>query len=176
MHGPRSSPRSRRSRRRQVLRQGACAPGHPDQDFTRRWATPSAANAAGCGPSTASAIRRATCATCVYVDSGRRFVITAITWLPGQQSPVHGHYVWCAYGVAEGELTEEHSARPASCSSRWARKPSAPASFAELDLGGPIYHRVSQPLRQGRWSRCTSTALASSSLTTGINRILRRRP
>lgn len=43
----------------------------------------------------------------LYVDPEGDFVITAITWLPGQQSPVHGHHVWCAFGVAEGELTEE---------------------------------------------------------------------
>jgi predicted metal-dependent enzyme (double-stranded beta helix superfamily) len=43
----------------------------------------------------------------LYVDPDGDFVITAITWLPGQQSPVHGHQVWCAFGVAEGELTEE---------------------------------------------------------------------
>ncbi|MGH8765036.1 MAG: hypothetical protein ACRET8_04915, partial [Burkholderiales bacterium] len=34
----------------------------------------------------------------LYVDPDDDFVITAITWLAGQQSPVHGHYVWCAYG------------------------------------------------------------------------------
>ena len=43
----------------------------------------------------------------LYVDPDGDFVITAITWLPGQQSPVHGHHVWCAFGVAEGELAEE---------------------------------------------------------------------
>ena len=43
----------------------------------------------------------------LYVDPAGAFVMTAITWLPGQVSPVHGHQVWCAYGVAEGELTEE---------------------------------------------------------------------
>ena len=43
----------------------------------------------------------------LYVDPDGDFVITAITWLPGQQSPMHGHQVWCAFGVAEGELTEE---------------------------------------------------------------------
>ena len=43
----------------------------------------------------------------LYVDPDGDFVITAITWLPGQVSPVHGHHVWCAFGVAEGELTEE---------------------------------------------------------------------
>jgi predicted metal-dependent enzyme (double-stranded beta helix superfamily) len=43
----------------------------------------------------------------LYVDPDGDFVITAITWLPGQVSPVHGHHVWCAFGVVEGELTEE---------------------------------------------------------------------
>jgi predicted metal-dependent enzyme (double-stranded beta helix superfamily) len=43
----------------------------------------------------------------LYVDPDGDFVITAITWLPGQVSSVHGHHVWCAFGVAEGELTEE---------------------------------------------------------------------
>lgn len=43
----------------------------------------------------------------LYVDPDGDFVITAITWLPGQRSPVHGHHVWCAFGVAEGELAEE---------------------------------------------------------------------
>ena len=43
----------------------------------------------------------------LYVDPDGDFVITAITWLPGQVSAVHGHQVWCAFGVAEGELTEE---------------------------------------------------------------------
>ena len=46
----------------------------------------------------------------LYVDPEGDFVITAITWLPGQQSPRHGHHVWCAFGVAEGELTEEQFA------------------------------------------------------------------
>jgi predicted metal-dependent enzyme (double-stranded beta helix superfamily) len=29
----------------------------------------------------------------LYVDPESAFVITAITWLPGQMSPVHGHQV-----------------------------------------------------------------------------------
>ena len=48
----------------------------------------------------------------LYVDPDGEFVITAITWLPGQVSPVHGHHVWCAFGVAEGELTEEQFDEP----------------------------------------------------------------
>ena len=43
----------------------------------------------------------------LYIDPQDTFVITAITWLPGQVSGVHGHHVWCMYGVAEGELTED---------------------------------------------------------------------
>ena len=43
----------------------------------------------------------------LYVDPEGEFVMTAITWLPGQVRPIHGHQVWCAFGVAEGELTEE---------------------------------------------------------------------
>ena len=43
----------------------------------------------------------------IYVDPHGDFVMTAITWLPGQVSALHGHRVWCAFGVAEGELTEE---------------------------------------------------------------------
>ncbi len=40
----------------------------------------------------------------LYVDPDGDFVMTAITWLPGQVSPIHGHQVWCAFGVAEGDL------------------------------------------------------------------------
>src|SRR2546421_728464 len=43
----------------------------------------------------------------LYIDPKDAFVITAITWLPGQVSAVHGHHVWCMYGIAEGELTED---------------------------------------------------------------------
>jgi predicted metal-dependent enzyme (double-stranded beta helix superfamily) len=43
----------------------------------------------------------------LYVDPDGDFVMSVLVWLPGQQSPIHGHEVWCAYGVVEGELTEE---------------------------------------------------------------------
>ena len=45
----------------------------------------------------------------LYVDPGDAFVITAITWLPGQVSPLHGHRVWCAFGVAEASLPRSAS-------------------------------------------------------------------
>ena len=105
----------------------------------------------------------------VYVDPEDAFVITAITWLPGQQSPVHGHYVWCAFGVAEGELTEERFRAPDFLEPIGVSTMRA-GDIAELDLGGPIYHRVSNR------SKATLVTLhvygvAASAITTGINRI-----
>jgi predicted metal-dependent enzyme (double-stranded beta helix superfamily) len=106
----------------------------------------------------------------LYVDPDDEFVITAITWLPGQQSPVHGHYVWCAYGVAEGELTEETFRAPGKLLESTGTKTMRAGDLAELDLGGPLYHRVSN-----RSSKPLVTlhlyGVASGSITTGINRI-----
>ncbi|HEX2650547.1 MAG TPA: cysteine dioxygenase family protein [Burkholderiales bacterium] len=105
----------------------------------------------------------------VYVDPEDAFVITAITWLPGQQSPVHGHYVWCAFGVAEGELTEERFRAPDFL------EPIGIATLragdtAELDLGGPIYHRVSNRTRAPLVTLHVY-GVAASAITTGINRV-----
>ena len=44
----------------------------------------------------------------LYGDPGGRFSILAIVWDHGQQSPIHGHYCWCAVGVYQGELTERY--------------------------------------------------------------------
>jgi predicted metal-dependent enzyme (double-stranded beta helix superfamily) len=106
----------------------------------------------------------------VYVDPDHEFVITAITWLPGQQSPVHGHYVWCAYGVAEGELTEEQFRAPGKLLEPLGTRTIRAGELAEFDLGGPMYHRVSN-----RSAKPLVTlhvyGVAAESLTTGINRI-----
>jgi len=106
----------------------------------------------------------------VYVDPEDAFVITAITWLPGQHSPVHGHYVWCAYGVAEGELTEELFRTPGEMIEPFATKVMRAGELAELDLGGPLYHRVSNR-SQAPVVTLHVYGVAASSLTTGINRI-----
>jgi 3-mercaptopropionate dioxygenase len=106
----------------------------------------------------------------VYVDPADAFVITAITWLPGQQSPVHGHYVWCAYGVAEGELTEELFRAPGEMIEPFATKTLRAGDLAELDLGGPLYHRVSNRT-QAPLVTLHVYGVAAGSLTTGINRI-----
>ena len=105
----------------------------------------------------------------VYVDPEDAFVITAITWLPGQQSPVHGHYVWCAFGVAEGELTEERFRAPDILEPIGTSTLRA-GDIAELDLGGPIYHRVSNRTRAPLVTLHVY-GVAASAITTGINRI-----
>ena len=105
----------------------------------------------------------------LYVDPEDAFVITAITWLPGQQSPVHGHYVWCAYGVAEGELTEERFRAPDFLDPIGVSTLRA-GDIAELDLGGPTYHRVSNRT-QAPLVTLHLYGVAAGSLTTGINRI-----
>lgn len=106
----------------------------------------------------------------LYVDPDDEFVITAITWLPGQQSPVHGHYVWCAYGVAEGELTEERFRAPGALLEPLGMKTLRAGELAEIDLGGPIYHRVSNRTARPLVSLHVY-GVAADRLTTGINRI-----
>ena len=106
----------------------------------------------------------------LYVDPDDEFVITAITWLPGQQSPVHGHYVWCAYGVAEGELTEETFRAPGKLLEPLGKRTLRAGELAELDLGGPIYHRVSNRTQKPLVT-LHLYGVTSGSITTGINRI-----
>lgn len=106
----------------------------------------------------------------LYVDPEDAFVITAITWLPGQQSPVHGHYVWCAYGVVEGELTEERWRAPGDTLEPVGSSTLRAGDLAELDLGGPLYHRVSNRT-QAPLVTLHVYGVAAGSLTTGINRI-----
>jgi predicted metal-dependent enzyme (double-stranded beta helix superfamily) len=106
----------------------------------------------------------------LYVDPDDDFVITAITWLPGQRSPVHGHYVWCAFGIAEGELTEETFRAPGPLLEPLGTKTIGAGELAGIDLGGPIYHRVSN--RTGRPLVSLHVyGVAADRLTTGINRI-----
>jgi predicted metal-dependent enzyme (double-stranded beta helix superfamily) len=40
------------------------------------------------------------------IYGGMDFSLLAITWLPGQASPIHSHKTWCALAVYEGFLTE----------------------------------------------------------------------
>ena len=106
----------------------------------------------------------------LYVDPDDDFVITAITWLPGQQSAVHGHYVWCAYGVVEGELTEEMFRAPGALLEPTGSKVIRAGELADIDLGGPLYHRVSNRSQQ-LLVTLHVYGIAADRLTTGINRI-----
>ena len=103
----------------------------------------------------------------LYVDPDGDFVITAITWLPGQVSAVHGHHVWCAFGVAEGELTEEAfedggAARP---------RPARATTYRAGEVAAPCeIHRVSNRGRAPLVS-LHLYGVSGERLTTGINRI-----
>ena len=106
----------------------------------------------------------------LYVDPQGDFVMTAITWLPGQVSPIHGHQVWCAFGVAEGELTEERFHE--SYGKLTAAKTSLyrPGDVAERDLDGKAIHRVSNRSR-GTIVSLHLYGVSAERLTTGINRL-----
>ena len=106
----------------------------------------------------------------LYVDPDDDFVITAITWLPGQQSTVHGHYVWCAYGVVEGELIEETFRAPGALLEPVGTGVIRAGELADIDLGGPMYHRVSNRTQKPLVS-LHLYGVAADCLTTGINRI-----
>jgi predicted metal-dependent enzyme (double-stranded beta helix superfamily) len=104
----------------------------------------------------------------LYVDPHGDFVMTAITWLPGQVSPRHGHQVWCAFGVAEGELTEEQfNADLQPLKTTVCRA----GDLADRDLHGEIIHQVanrgSKPLVS-----LHLYGVSADKLTTGINRLL----
>ena len=104
----------------------------------------------------------------LYVDPGDAFVITAITWLPGQVSAMHGHHVWCMYGVAEGDLTEEQFNDSRELQKEVLYRP---GQLADHDLEQKMVHRVSN---RGI-SRVVSLHLygiSADQRTTGINRIL----
>jgi len=106
----------------------------------------------------------------LYVDPKNEFVITAITWLPGQVSTVHGHHVWCAYGIAEGELTEERfheSYGKLTCTQTSLYRA---GEVAERDLDCKAIHRVSNRSR-GTIVSLHLYGISAERLTTGINRI-----
>jgi predicted metal-dependent enzyme (double-stranded beta helix superfamily) len=100
----------------------------------------------------------------LYVDPDGSFVITAIT------SPVHGHNVWCAYGIAEGELTEESFQERFGTLRTIQTRVYQPGDVAERDIDCTSIHRVSN--RSGRTIVSLHVyGVGADRLTTGINRI-----
>jgi predicted metal-dependent enzyme (double-stranded beta helix superfamily) len=106
----------------------------------------------------------------LYVDPQGDFVMTAITWLPGQVSPVHGHQVWCAYGIAEGELTEEQFSESDRKLIPLKSKVYRAGEIADRDLECKTIHRVSNCSR-GTIVSLHLYGVSAERLTTGINRI-----
>lgn len=106
----------------------------------------------------------------LYVDPDGDFVLTAITWLPGQVSPVHGHRVWCAYGVAEGELTEERFREAYGKLTSFRTHTYRPGDIADRDFDCKAIHRVSNRGR-GTIVSLHVYGVSADRLTTGINRI-----
>src|SRR6201995_5568893 len=43
----------------------------------------------------------------LYADPGGTFSVSAMVWLPGQQTPVHDHVAWCVTAVLQGREHEE---------------------------------------------------------------------
>lgn len=108
----------------------------------------------------------------LYVDPQDQFAITAITWLPGQVSPVHGHHVWCAYGIVEGELTEECFRDDFGKLTPLKTHLYRAGDVAERDLECKSIHRVSNRTR-GPIVSLHLYGVSAERLTTGINRIFR---
>ena len=106
----------------------------------------------------------------LYVDPEGAFVMTAITWLPGQVSPVHGHQVWCAFGVAEGELTEDQFRETNGNLSLMKTNVYKAGEIAERDFDCKAIHRVSNRSR-GTIVSLHLYGVSAERLTTGINRI-----
>ena len=106
----------------------------------------------------------------LYVDPDGDFVMSVLVWLPGQQSPIHGHEVWCAYGVVEGELTEEQY-RAAGTGIEPARTSVLRAGeIADLDVDRSVIHRVCNR-SDAPLATLHLYGVAAERLTTGINRL-----
>ena len=106
----------------------------------------------------------------LYVDPDGDFVMSVLVWMPGQQSAVHGHQVWCAYGVVEGELTEERFRESGAGVERLRTSVVAAGDIAELDPDATAIHRVCNRSR-APLATLHLYGVAAERLTTGINRI-----
>jgi 3-mercaptopropionate dioxygenase len=106
----------------------------------------------------------------LYVDPDGDFVMSVLVWLPGQQSAVHGHQVWCAYGVVEGELTEEQFRAAEGVLAPLKTSVHRGGEIADLDLDCATIHRVCNRSR-APLATLHLYGVAAERLTTGINRL-----
>jgi predicted metal-dependent enzyme (double-stranded beta helix superfamily) len=106
----------------------------------------------------------------LYVDPDGDFVMSVLVWLPGQQSPVHGHEVWCAYGVVEGELTEEQYRAAGNRIEPAKTAVLRAGDIADLDVDRRVIHRVCNR-SDAPLATLHLYGVAAERLTTGINRL-----
>jgi len=107
----------------------------------------------------------------LYTDPDDAFVITVITWLPGQRSQVHGHRVWCVFGVLDGEMTEEQfNMTPGQPPGPLKTTVLRAGDLADQDFDGSIVHRVSNK-GDAPLVSLHLYGIAADKLTTGINRV-----
>lgn len=48
----------------------------------------------------------------LHEDPAGRYCLVAIVWRPGQESPIHAHKTWCAFGIHKGAIVESFFAVP----------------------------------------------------------------
>lgn len=107
----------------------------------------------------------------LYGDPDGRFSILALVWGQGQQSPVHGHHVWCGAGVYRGVLTEifyEETAGVAPTPLRMVRRETGTLSF-DPALSG--IHRLVNDSGEIAISLHVY-GVGKDRVSTGVNRIL----
>ena len=79
----------------------------------------------------------------LYAEPDGTFSVSAMVWLPGQQTPVHDHVAWCVTAVLQGREHEEIFAldRGGQALRRTARNVNPPGSVSAFAPPGDI-HRV----------------------------------
>ncbi|MFT4067918.1 hypothetical protein [Paraburkholderia sp.] len=77
----------------------------------------------------------------LYADPAGRFTALRLTWSSGATTPVHGHHVWCTFGVVNGCLSELRMAE-ATFNPRDASESRIEAGTTRKDLPGEHLHRI----------------------------------
>lgn len=107
----------------------------------------------------------------LYGDPDGRFSVLSIVWDPGQMSPIHGHYCWCAVGIYQGLLTENYYHEAATGGVPVlvgkVRRPAGSLSFAPSASG---IHRIANDSGAQAISLHVY-GVARTGISTGVNRI-----
>ncbi len=109
----------------------------------------------------------------LYGDPQGRYSVLSIVWDHGQQSPIHGHYCWCAVGVYLGTLTETYYREEAAGAPVVIDTKRRSAGTLSFDPANNGIHRIAND------SGAIAISLhvygvASDQLSTRVNRMLAR--